>query len=187
MINMTPLETTAKQLHQVSSANEVAEDPTVRPSPALARPPSHQGHGRQLADSTPVHTLGPSPPLQAPQLAGAADVTVVWTAEGLQRGVQEGARDIEIRAHLDMRLMHSVLPGPPGRGLLAEAGGNLALLHAPPTLRSIRVRPCNSSLSFLTVALNRPRCYVVASMAQYPSVLPRASVPADRFPSPVLD
>ena len=147
---MAPLVNTAKQLRQVSNAVDVAEDPTVRPSPALARPPSHQGHGRLLAASTPLHTLGPSPPLQAPQPAGAPNVTVVWTAEELQRGVQDGARDIEIRAHLDMRKLRSVPhAGVQSDSPIATTGGHVALLHASSTLRSIRVRLCSSHLQIL--------------------------------------
>ena len=68
------------------------------------------------------------------------NVTIVWTAENLQRSVEAGDRDIEIRAHLDMRNLSLVSRAVPGKAGLTYHARNAMLPASLGRLRSIRVR-----------------------------------------------
>lgn len=70
-----------------------------------------------------------------------ANITVVNTAPELQQAMLNDAVDIEIRSHLDMRLLkrlnNPAIVGPTED----DASKKLALLYASTPLRSIRVCP----------------------------------------------
>lgn len=81
-----------------------------------------------------------SPVAADPAAAAPANVTIVRTGAELRQATLGGARDIEIRAHLDMRDMRRMAnPLMPGvdRG---NSRRELTLLYASNPLRSIRVR-----------------------------------------------
>ena len=75
-----------------------------------------------------------------PDPGAPANITIVRTAQDLQRATATGAVDIEIRAHLDLRSLSRTLnPAIPGSETFQNPKRN-ALLYAQSPLRSIRVR-----------------------------------------------
>lgn len=94
----------------------------------------------------------PPPPASAPPFAVAfkvrdAHAVPVRTAQQLQDQVAGGARDIEIRSHLDLRTL-SMLANPASNGRGGEQHSQRrALLYADAPLRTIRVcpRPASSA------------------------------------------
>ena len=71
-----------------------------------------------------------------------ASVTVVTTADALVAAVSSGARDIEIRSHLDLTSLRRT----PTRAVLVAAhpmhGKSTHLMYVGRSTRSIRVRAC---------------------------------------------
>eukprot|EP00892_Ulva_mutabilis_P004141 jgi/Ulvmu1/2099/UM125_0002.1 len=99
-------------------------------------------HVPSSADGRTPHAVPPSsPPQPSPTFnVKPAAVVIVRTAEELQLAVEEGSRDIEIRAHLDMRSLKAAepvskmwIPRPP-----SHAAAQLELLPVPLAVRSIR-------------------------------------------------
>lgn len=88
--------------------------------------------GQARAQSTVVSDHSPPP-----------EVTVVTTAEELQEAALEGARDIEIRAHMDLRGLEplSEMSGTLLRGPLGPLWPRPPLVRLMQSSRSLRVRP----------------------------------------------
>lgn len=90
---------------------------------------------RQLQQAT-----ASAPAAAAPAAAAPVNVTVVRTGAELRQATLGGARDIEIRAHLDMRDMRRIANPLMPRVDRGNSRKELALLYASKPLRSIRVR-----------------------------------------------
>lgn len=130
---------TPRHLLQNDGAEAAADAPAAvaaSPPPPARRPPQH-----------PNVTVTPqgAPP----------NITVVNTADELQRALLSAAVDIEIRSHLDLRPI-ALAPNPMIQGLeTANNRKRIALLYATPPLRSIRVRvtPLTSRMRRIRVRL----------------------------------
>lgn len=116
------------------------------PPPGTALPPP----APLVASDTPTTRTALQTPLQPP----GAIITVVRNATELQEAVGGGAVDIEIRSHLDFRVLRAGPPPQPGEYAsvsgaefevrqdehLSGAAEERFLLFAVPPTRSIRVR-----------------------------------------------
>lgn len=148
-------------------------------SPGSAAAASGRAAGR-APGSAPPRTSTPdrpgttqaaeAPAPAVPQLViPAANVTVVRTAAELQRAALDGARDIEIRAHLDLRsLKLAANPAIHGQETAVNRK-RLALLYASPPLRSIRV--CPSTISGvasveISISMWPPSAFFIVSVHQ---------------------
>eukprot|EP00892_Ulva_mutabilis_P006547 jgi/Ulvmu1/4264/UM194_0004.1 len=122
----------------------VATSATTRAPPSAAAVTSTSA-ARTLANAAPA--LPPQPqdlpgdPSSSPRVVQPAEVTVVTSAAQLQAASEAAARDIEIRAHLDLRN----LKRPPNPGISGFDGPNnddsiirLALFYVHSEMRSLR-------------------------------------------------
>ena len=117
-----------RRLYQAPS-NEVDASGAVAPEPGILGPDD------ALFSDAPTAVDPPDPD----ETGAAANVTIVLSAQDLQRATATGAVDIEIRAHLDLRgLWRRLNPAIPGHETWQNPKRN-ALLYAQSPLRSIRV------------------------------------------------
>lgn len=127
-----------RQLLQNEADEEAAAVPGAAggPAPVVAEPQS--GPAPALAAIQPQATA-PLPPSDVTPSTAPANVTVVTTPKDLQRALLDGAVDVEIRAHLDMRSL-SLAANPKIQGVETQINRKkLALLYSYNPLRSIRV------------------------------------------------
>lgn len=107
----------------------------------------------QFHEAPPPPPYPPPPPPPDVQVDATPQIAAVYTAAQLQRALHSGVRDIEIRAHLDLRPLPLTAP-PPDTAAANDAiteygydyiyGGtenaDLQLGHVRSSTRSIRVR-----------------------------------------------
>lgn len=129
--------------------------PSMAPPPAPPQPLPEQLQPRGAPQQAPV------PPAPATALSpvsqSASDMTTVSTPKEFQDAIVRGVRDIEIRAHLDMRASQRLL-NPDMDRTGNEAFSRLSLLYAGQGLRSIRVRPKSQPMTWqnLTCDMQMP-------------------------------
>lgn len=127
----------------------------MAPPPAPPQPLPEQLQPRGAPQQAPV------PPAPATALSpvsqSASDMTTVSTPKEFQDAIVRGVRDIEIRAHLDMRASQRLL-NPDMDRTGNEAFSKLSLLYAGQGLRSIRVRPKSQPMTWqnLTCDMQMP-------------------------------
>ena len=106
----------------------------------------------------------------------SAAVTAITTGEQLQDAAGAGARDIEIRAHLDLRGLQWHIRPPSSMNTIHAQMGLRELLYSRGSLRSLRVRAFSTSVHVVPSRCSIPSRVVDRSSDCSPAMTSTASL-----------